>query len=62
MITGVLMVDIHSAAFIKKTGYRWGTLRKESSPNFVYLFSEHRILAPKSLILTIPCFRGTYTL
>lgn len=26
MITGVLMLDIHSAAFIKKTGYRFGIL------------------------------------
>jgi len=30
-----------------------GALRKEGAPGFIYMFSEHRILTPNSLILTI---------
>ena len=28
----------------------WGTLRKESPLRLVYMFSEHRILTPKSIL------------
>ncbi len=40
MITGVLMVDIHSAAFIKKTGYRFGAPSVRKVPQGLLYLNE----------------------